>query len=150
MFSKRNIISIAFMLTLPTAAMLAAGVDHYGISREGGSVELVAGKLKKAISISGGNVITKSISVDGEQLLTGDANELSLCFSMARPNRRPKGLTAQTDSDDLQLVEPRFFNARTWNECFNFSNTAISNPRPGAKRLIIRVRSLNDAKGVRC
>ena len=169
--------SPAVIRTLLCAAWLvhansdAAGGEH--IAREQDTLRIRAGTLERVLRISGGNITTERLSVEGAPLLDGPAREMSLVISRADPNRDPLDLlhdgaiggfkvaeAQEGGTDALRIgvdppsdapgaepvdwLDPRVLSADSWAPCFDLARAAIHAARPGVQRLVIRARSLQD------
>ena len=144
------------------------------ISREGDGVRIKAGVLERVIRVSGGTVATENLTVSGTPLLAGRAAELSFRITRAEPNRNPLELPidntgpalnvaeakangtdaldvrgkakteAQATAGQVQWRDERLFSAASWGACFDLATVAVTTPRPGTQRVVIRSRSLKD------
>ena len=167
---------VLFFCGMLVLSGVVAGDGDYRIYSDGRKVYLVAGDLKRTISIEGSEVSTGSISVGGEEMLSGSADEVSFCIDKSVPNRRPVGIdpdeggsvtqkTAVSDSTDaldieeeggkdsaekVSWIEPRIFRASSWGEVFKLVKYRISKPEAGVEQLAIRGRAVDDKvlKGV--
>lgn len=74
------------------------------ILREGGQIRLEAGSLERILSVSGGQLVTERITIDGQPVLAGPSGEVSFSISRAEPNRSPVG-QAGDDAQGLNLEE---------------------------------------------
>lgn len=143
----------------------------YAISRDGDTIRLDAGCLKRTLRISGSRVSLEGIDVDGSSLAVGNSGEISFAISLASPNRDPRALAAAIDRGAIELeagqenetdalavrqekgsssgaqtkwVKQCSFTGNSWEECFDLTQVSIGSPRPGVQRLVVRTRSLKD------
>lgn len=125
-------------------------------------VRISAGILERVIDLTNGDLSTTHLRVQGRDLLAGPAVELSLTFTRAEPNGRPKGLKSgeggSIDSvktfspgrhvdpgayDDAALgqttrwVEPVRIRASQWTGTFTLAKPEVSAPAPDVSCLTI-------------
>ena len=159
------------MMLLLAAAGVSAGNS---ITREGDVIRLRAGVIEKTIRISGGAVLSDSLTVAGIPLLDAKSEELSFQISRAAPNRNPLELHSDSGAAALSVAETkaggtdalavnaggksdpkgvapgvkwvdvRSFSASRWAPCFELSKVTAFSPKPGVQRLHIRTRALKD------
>lgn len=87
---KRTILLIAAVM------FLVACRSRADVEQRGSELVIEAGILRQSIGISGRQVETRSLTVDGEELLASTVWPKSRCFSLefsrANPDRRPTGI----------------------------------------------------------
>jgi hypothetical protein len=157
------LLSLLSVLMLPAAAQQAVVVSD----RE---VRVSAGILERAINLATGNLSTTRLRVNGNELLSGPAAELSVTITRAEPNARPKGLKPREggsiDSvrtfrpgqhvdpgtyDDTSLgqttrwVEPVRIQGSQWADGFALATPEVSEPSPDSSRLTIRAQARKDS-----
>ena len=146
----------------------------YDIRVDEQTIRLNAGILQRSIKLDGANTFTKSLSVDGKEMLTGPADEVSFTIHFALPNERPKGIEpgmapASVEALDdpnavitdilivkknkgyevkqaVQWVDPIRLSGRTWSRVFDMVVYHITKPKPGIKRLNVRARAARSGK----
>lgn len=166
-----NLALSALLLVLVGPSAIAKETDP-SIVADGDAIRIKAGVLERVIRVSGGNVATESLSVSGTPLIAGRADELSFQITRAVPNRNPLELPLENnaaalsvteakanDTDalkvsgktkpeptagQLQWTDERSFSAASWGPCFDLTNVAVTVPKPGVQRVVIRARSLKD------
>ncbi len=77
---------------LAIAAVSASAGDSPVMPRRGDAYTLRAGILARTLDVSGGNLTTTKLTVDGVEALDGPTDELSFVVTSASPNVRPIGL----------------------------------------------------------
>ncbi len=178
-FIQRNVIegvcmkSLLFLLVsvllvcLPVRTRAAQPIevsDH--------QVRVSAGILERMIDLTNGNLSTTHLHVDGHDLLTGPATEVSFTVTRAEPNGKPKGLEpgegGTIDSvktfnpypghhndpatyDDTALgqttrwVEPMRVGASQWADTFLLATPEVSTPAPDVSRLTVHARARRES-----
>jgi hypothetical protein len=155
------------LVLLIGSAVCEAG---HSISRDGDTIQLEAGCLGRAIRVSGSRVILDGLGVDGTPVAAANSGEISFAISLASPNRDPRALIPtsggainveagqQDGTDSLEVREKcgepdgrqtewtgkRSFAGNSWQDCFDLTRVAITSPRPGVQRLVVRTRALKD------
>ncbi len=155
------------LMLLMWPAVCEAG---HSISRDGDTIQLEAGCLRKSIRVSGSRVILDGLGVDGTPLAAANSGEISFAISLASPNRDPRALLPtsggainvkagqQDGTDSLEVREKsgepdgrqtawtgkRSFAGNSWQDCFDLTRVAIIRPGPGVQRLVVRTRALKD------
>lgn len=144
-----------------------------GVTLTNKQARIEAGILERVIYISGRNISTASIAVDGNEVLADTAREFSATFTRAKPNERPRGLkpgeaeaveqkatiSGGTDALDVKeggsgpqsvtWVDPVTISADSWASSFNLISRRITHREAGVTRLTVRARSTTGAlKGV--
>lgn len=158
--------AVAFLMG---SADCLAGESH-GISRGGDVIRLEAGPLERVLRVSGSRVILDRLSVAGTPVVGGGRGDISFRISRASPNRNPQELLPaagggirveageEDGTDSLEVEEDggvpdgpqttwvgeRRFEGGSWQDCFDLTTSAITSPRPGVQRLVIRSRVRKD------
>jgi hypothetical protein len=161
--------AMAFALVIASSAAADDSAGH-SISREGDLIHLQAGYLTRTLRVSDGRVALEGIRVNGEPMVAGNGAEVSFRLARAMPNRNPlENLTGKaaaievvagseggTDSIEVRgeaenaapepttWVDEREFAGNARDDGFDLATVAITSPRPGVRRLMIRARSLKD------
>jgi len=146
----------------------------YDVIRSENGLRLRAGIFERIIEIEGTNVSTSRLSVAGEELLSGPANEVSFTIHFARPDAEPKGIKpgtvaaavqaqddAAADVTDILIVkkedgyevkqavewiDPITVTGRHWDVVFDTLTHNVTCPEPGTTRLNIRARAARSGK----
>ncbi len=130
------IIAIVTILIAPTVSSAAAKPDN-------NQINLAAGIVERTIKITAEGVSTTHLRVDGTELLASPANEFTVTFTHANPNRKPKGLTpdSNTIQNPVQWIKPVTVDAAKWSDSFDILTHRFSKPKPGVTHLNIRAQS---------
>ncbi len=127
-----------------------------------------SGPMQKRLRLDGTNLVVDSFSIDGLPLAGDGTYELSMRISKASPNEKPLGIT-EAEADEIQQkasmrnatdaldvsggsdvvtqnvawVDPVALRSNKWKDFFQKVNCIVSVPRPGVRRLNIRLATLD-------
>lgn len=141
---------IATLFTLATFAISASAQTRPSIVHDKSGIHIVAGSLKRDITLANGMLSTKTLSVEGEQVLATDSPEFSFTLYAASPDRKPRGLapgeggaidatpvSGKTDTltvqgqtsgpvDSTQWVDASVIDGKQWGDLFPHKAISIT------------------------
>lgn len=122
--------------------------------------------MERLISTEGGALITRAITVNGQNLIVPESGEVSVSFHKATPNQRPVGITvaeAQEISQHIgeanwtdvmktrgetgflkqktSWINPLHLNSKTWNTVLDQTAAFVIHPKPNITRLNVKTWS---------
>lgn len=143
-----------------------AALSETAVKREGSRITLqVDGGLSRSLSIAEGNVTTTSFRLNGQELLSAPATELSFVVALASPNQAPVGIRAEEsseapasakeplsypmkllrgmtndypDTQGVRWVDARAIASSAWKSLFSAGEVETYRPKPGVTRLVTR------------
>jgi hypothetical protein len=155
---RKRCLMVVVFLTVAVLSYAGAEVpaaEQQSVIISDREVRVTAGILERVIDLANGNLSTTRLRVNGHELLSGPAAELSVTVTRAEPNARPKGLKpgegGSIDSvktyrpgkhvdpnsyDDASLgvatrwVEPVHIQASRWADSFVLETPEFSSPSP--------------------
>jgi hypothetical protein len=132
--------------------------SSYNIDVSDKRIDIAAGIFVRSIDLSNNQMMTRSLQVNGIEILSGSSPEFQVTFSKAYPNNRPIGIKIVDDNKLLwadntpvnngtlnQPVEWRdqtLVNGEKLAGLFTIVKALVTNPKVGVTRLGIRLRSL--------
>lgn len=138
--------------------MQGPGEGNYSIAITGNQVKISAGYISRMLDLNNDQIITKSLNIGGNELLSGASSGFSIAFYKASPNKRPAGIKLQDDNvmqwadgsavneggtnQPVSWEEQTVLNGRNLGSRFKLVDSGIETPRKGVTRLRLRAYSL--------
>ena len=175
-------VALAVAITLTTAlntgfAACCPQSDHARILTAPDKIVLQSASVTRSLSITAGNLETKSLQVNGTELLESAASEFAVTVRFAKPNKEPVGIkpgesglepkstkimdfpmkslkhedSNYVDTKGVDWVNPVAIDAKTWSETFENIQTQVYSPCSDVTRLVVTANKAKaPLKGLHC